>query len=307
MPRYFALCLSILCAAGTAIIVSAQQGTPAPIRQMRANGVDLQYVEQGKGPAVVYVHGAVSDLRFWEPQRDAFAKQYRFVAYSFRYHGTAPWPDDAKQYSGETHAADLAALITGLKAGPVHLVGLSYGGMLAAMVALKEPQLVRTLTLAEPGLISLLSEKPENAPVLEQWMKGVEPMAAALKAGDTPGALRHIHALVTGGSPEDFESIPQSLRQILLDNGRTLAPLFAAPPVMISCEQLRAVKVPTLIVRGERTPAVFSTITEMVNDCIVGSKVAIIPKASHTMSYDNPPEFNRAVLNFLTQSRVSKP
>jgi pimeloyl-ACP methyl ester carboxylesterase len=301
MRRHLALRLSILFAMSTVIIVVAQQVTPSSIRQMRANGVDLQYVEQGNGPAVVFIHGAVGDLRFWEPQRAAFAKQHRFVAYTYRYHGTAPWPDDGKQYSAETHAADLSAFISGLKAGPVHLVGLSYGGMLAAMVALKEPQLVRTLTLAEPGLISLLSEMPDGAPVFEQWIKGVEPMAAALKSGDTTGALRHINALVTGSRPEDFDKLPASLRQILHDNARTMAPLFAAPPVAISCDQLRGIKTPTLIVRGERTPVFFNKINEAVSACITGSKAAVIPKASHTMSFDNPGDFNRTVLSFLAK------
>ena len=86
---------------------------------MRVNGVDLSYVEQGTGATVVFAHSAFSDARFWEPQRETIPRQYRFVAYDYRYHGTAPWPDDGKRYSATVHAADLAALIRGLNAGPV--------------------------------------------------------------------------------------------------------------------------------------------------------------------------------------------
>lgn len=305
MRRYPALRLSILFAAMAVIVVIARQDKPAQVRQMRVNGTDLSYVEQGRGVPVVFVHGAVGDLRYWEPQRNAFGKQHRFVAYTFRYHGTAPWPDDGKQYSAETHAADLAAFISGLNAGPVHIVGLSYGGMLAAMVALKEPQLIRTLTLAEPGLFSLLTERPDSAPVVEQWTKGIEPMAASMKAGDSTGALRHLFALVTGGRPEDFDKLPESLRQILLDNGRTMALLFATVPPNVTCEMLKSINTPTFIVRGENTPVFFSTINDAVSTCIAGSKVGVIPKASHTMSFDNPAEFNRAVLSFVTQADAS--
>jgi pimeloyl-ACP methyl ester carboxylesterase len=76
---------------------------------------------------VVFVHGAWMDLRYWEPQRQAVAAQYRFIASSLRYHGTAPWPDAGEHYAGATHVANLVALIREVHAGPVHLVGLSYG------------------------------------------------------------------------------------------------------------------------------------------------------------------------------------
>jgi pimeloyl-ACP methyl ester carboxylesterase len=222
-------------------------------------------------------------------------------AWSFRYHGTGPWSDEGKQYSPESHAADLAAFVAALNTGPVHLVGLSYGGMLAAMVAIKEPQSVRTLTLAEPALFSLLAEKPESQPPLEQWNKGTEPMAAAIKAGDNVRAVRHLSALVTGDSPEHFDQLPAPLRQILLDNARTMPLLVAAQPPNVICEMLRGIRVPTLVVRGERTPRTFSAVTDEVARCIAGSKLVAIPNASHAMSYDNPAEFNRAVLDFLAR------
>ena len=58
------------------------------MRQLRVNGVDLSYIEQGRGTPVVFVHGAWMDLRYWEQQRQAIAMQYRFIAYTLRYHGT---------------------------------------------------------------------------------------------------------------------------------------------------------------------------------------------------------------------------
>jgi pimeloyl-ACP methyl ester carboxylesterase len=176
-------CFALALAATGGLALLAAQTAP-PIRQLRANDVALSYVEQGSGAPVVFVHGAVVDLRFWEPQRQAIGRRHRFIAYTYRYHGVAPWPDDGKQYAPATHAADLAAFITGLKAGPVHLVGLSYGGMLATLIATERPQLVRTLTLAEPALFSLLAEAPETKPVLDAWSKAIAPVAEAAQAGD---------------------------------------------------------------------------------------------------------------------------
>jgi pimeloyl-ACP methyl ester carboxylesterase len=60
------------------------------------NGVRLQYVEQGAGEPMVFVHGLVSDLRAWEPAKEERAKNYRFIAYTQRYFGTGAWNDDGK-------------------------------------------------------------------------------------------------------------------------------------------------------------------------------------------------------------------
>ena len=265
---------AIMALAGVAAM--AQTSTsPAP-QTIRANGTEVSYVSEGSGAPVVFVHGAVIDLRFWEPQRAAFAKQYRFISYSQRYHGLGAWPDDGKQYSAETHAADLAAFIQALKVGPVHLVGLSYGGTVAALLATKEPQLLRTLTLAEPGLFALLADSPEGKVALEEWTQGTMPMMAALKAGDNVGATKALAALVMGDSVDNFDKLALGLRVGLLDNARTLPLLFAAPPPTLTCDTLRGIKVPTLVIRGERTPRFFTATNAAVSTCIAGSTAVTI-------------------------------
>ena len=52
------------------------------MKRMPANGTTLAYVEQGHGTAVVFVHGAVSDHRLWEPQRDACAARHRQTTFT---------------------------------------------------------------------------------------------------------------------------------------------------------------------------------------------------------------------------------
>ena len=59
-------------------------------KEVEINGVRLQYKEQGSGEPVVFVHGALGDLRSWEPVREGIASKYRFVAYTQRYYGTEP-------------------------------------------------------------------------------------------------------------------------------------------------------------------------------------------------------------------------
>ena len=50
-------------------------------KEVEINGVRLEYIEQGSGEPIVFVHGGVQDLRAWEPVREAVAKRYRFIAY----------------------------------------------------------------------------------------------------------------------------------------------------------------------------------------------------------------------------------
>lgn len=283
------------------VLALATQSAPPQTQKMTSNGVSLTYVDEGKGTPVVFVHGALSDLRFWEPQREAFASKYRFIAYTYRYHGTEPWPDEGKNYSGTTHAADLAAFLTGLKAGPVHLVGLSYGGILGAVVAAEHPELFRSLTLAEPGLFSLIADKPEAKAALDEFNKGVGEVVPLMKAGDMTGALKIFTALVTGRGPDAFDKLPPLAQQMFKDNGRTLPLLFAVPLPPITCETVSKVKTPTLVVEGAQTPAFFSEIDKVVLSCIAGSRLVKIPDASHPMSFENPAAFNRAVLEFIAK------
>lgn len=291
-----------------ASLVGLAQAPKVPeTRRLRANGTDLSYVEQGRGAPVVFVHGAIADLRFWEPQREAFARRHRFVSYTFRYHGTTAWPDQGASYSVGTHVADLSALIAELKAGPAHVVGLSYGGLLAALVAAKDPQLVRTLTLAEPALMSVLAATPEGKDTLGAWQQEVGPIIVAMKEGDNAKAAKLLSSVVTGTPVAAFDTLPPAMRQILLDNARTMPLLFSGSTEGVTCESLRAVKAPTLLVRGERTPPLFVKTNEAVARCIPGSRQVVIPNASHAMSYDNPPGFNDAVLQFLAQNEGRTP
>jgi len=301
MVRLITFCLAVIIALSSGLAPQASAVAPPQTRQLSVNGVELSYIEQGTGAPVVFVHGAWMDLRFWEPQREAIAKQYRFIAYNQRYHGTAAWPDDGKQYSAATHAADLTAFIQRLNAGPVHLVGLSYGGVVTALVASDHPELVRTLTLAEPGLGALLAALPDAKPALDDRNKGMTPVVAAVKAGDSVQAVKFFFDWVNNQGAGAFDKQPEPLRQMVLDNARTVPPFVSAPPPSISCTTLGRVKAPTLIMGGEQSQRFFSLINEVTVRCIPGSRLAIIPMATHPLPYQNPAAFNEALLQFLAQ------
>jgi pimeloyl-ACP methyl ester carboxylesterase len=242
------------------------------------------------------------DLRYWEPQRQAIATQYLFIAYNLRYHGTAPWPDTGQHYSLATHAADLAAFIHQLHAGPVHLVGLSSGGRLVTLVALAHPDLVRSLTVLEPPIDELLVDRLEAQPVRDAWGKAFEPIRRAAQAGEAVQATKLFFELAHYQGAGTFETQPEAFRQMILDNARTVPLQLAAPrPPALSGATLGDVKAPTLVVRGAQTPHHMALISEVIAQCIPGSRLVVIPQATHLMSYQNPEAFSEALLQFLAQ------
>jgi len=146
---------------GTQALAQTSEASQPTVKQMTIEVVKLKYVDQGQGEPVVFVHGAVSDHRVWEEQREAVvAAGYRYIALDLRYHGDTPWTDDGAKYSMATQVSDLAAFIKQLDVGPVHVVGWSDSGKFAIGLGVLHPDLVQSLFLYESSLASIISDLP---------------------------------------------------------------------------------------------------------------------------------------------------
>ena len=241
-------------------------------KEIQVNGVRLQYIDQGSGEPIVFVHGAPLDLRSWEPVREKIAKRYRFIAYTQRYFGTEPWPDEGQNFSIATHADDLAKFITSLKAGPVHLVGWSHGGLVAVTAAVSDPSLVRSLILYEATVVSVLpAESPEGKIAREDRAKMFGPGATAAKTGDYIKAAKLLQEAVFQLPPGEFDSLPRDWQTGLLDNARVVPLLLSAPPPpAITCAMLKDFAQPTLVMRGEKTLVFYTLTSEAITKCVPG-------------------------------------
>jgi pimeloyl-ACP methyl ester carboxylesterase len=272
-------------------------------KEVEVNGVRLQYIDQGSGEPIVFVHGAPHDLRAWEPVRDAIAKKYRFIAYTQRYFGTKPWPDEGKNFSIATHADDLAKFITALNARPVHLVGWSHGGLVAVTAALSDPSLVRSLILYEASVISVLPpESPEGKIAREDRAKMIGPSVAVAKAGDFTKAAKLLQEAAFQLRPGEFDSLPEDLQTVLLDNARLVPLLLAAPPPpVITCDMLKDFTRPTLVMRGEKTQAFYALISEAITKCVPGAQQVILQNVNHDGPVRDPVAFTGAVFEFLSR------
>ncbi len=278
--------------------------TGPEVRVARVNGTNLAYWNLGRGAPVVLVHGSLADYRMWSPQVSALSQRHRVIAYSRRFH----WPNVARaatdpEYTHELHAADLAAFIRKLQVGRVHLVGHSAGGAVALQTALEHPSLVRSLTLIEPGIYSILSQTDEGRSALAEVARASTEARDALARNDDAEAIRILMDLVF--RPRTLAGLAMDIRQSLLDNAPSLRAQFAsavAPPTF-SCSDAARLRLPVLLLEGEETPPEFRLINDGLERCLRIRQRVRIPSAGHGLIFEHPALVNAAILRFLSRRR----
>lgn len=303
-PLHIALAMLAGLSAGYAAPVQAASDTPV-VKRVSLRNVSLPYVEQGHGIPVIFVHGEISDLRAWEPQRRAVAPGYRFIAYTQRHFSGAPAPGRRSPYSVEIHVADLRAFIAHLETGPVYLVGDSYGGAVAIRVALQDPDLVRGVFVNEP-FIDMAVTGVDVRNIIDREQRGLRGAQKAAVAGNAEAAVRLLSDWSnqrTGG----FHELPLERRTMHLDNSRSALQHFLAPrPRPLGCAELRKFQPPLTITVGERTRPLFSVLTSELHQCVSGSELIQFSGAGHLVPSQHPTLFNRELVSFLRKHESGK-
>jgi pimeloyl-ACP methyl ester carboxylesterase len=168
--------------------------------------------------------------------------------------------------------------------------------------ASEHPDLVRSLTLAEPVLAELLVDLPEAKAVREELRQALELIRTTANAGEAIQAAKLFFEWGNNQGAGAFDRQPEAFRQMILDNARTIRLQLSAPRLpAISCATLRGLQIPTLVVGGEHSRRHSSLGNEVLVQCIPGSRLMVIPQATHLMSHQNPAAFNEALLYFLGQ------
>ena len=122
---------------------------PATLWVEGADGVRLRLLDWGGGgPPVLMLHGGALSARTWDYVACALRRSHRVLALDMRGHGESEWTDE---YAVDAMAADAEAVVRSVAGGPVHAVGMSLGGLMAAELALRAPDLVLSLTLVDVG------------------------------------------------------------------------------------------------------------------------------------------------------------
>jgi non-heme chloroperoxidase len=275
-------------------------------------GVKLFVSEEGAGQPVVFVHGIPTDYRAWAAQTGALSGEFHTVTYSRRYAFPNSREGDLSDSTIENNAIDLAGVIRQLDLAPVHLVGHSYGGFIAAYLATREPQLIRSLTLVEPAIASLLLRDPKSrgqalallfrhprlALSASKFLREANaPALKALQRNDPASAMR-----LNLNGVEDragvLEQLPGPFQKMMLDNSRTVSELYTPYP-NLSREALSGIRVPSLVIHGETSALWLRGIAEIAGRAIPGSRTIVIPTSGHFPHFQNPTAFNAALGSFI--------
>jgi len=264
---------------------------------LHVNGTDIHYAEAGVGgQPLLMVHGTLGDQRSFAAQMAPIAAAgFHVMALSMRHCWPGTWPAAGGDFRIDTHVADVAAFIDALKKGPVALLGHSRGGHIAVRVAERHPALLRALILAEPGgeLDESLGGKPGAAGQASAFTKAADLVAA----GDEEGGLKAV-AEHTGG-PGAWERRPEERKAIGRANARTMLGQRHEQRRAYSRATAATIRIPTLFLYGANTRPNFVANVEALSGAIAGSKVVAIRNATHGLPYENPTDFNAAVVAFL--------
>jgi pimeloyl-ACP methyl ester carboxylesterase len=286
---------------------AGQTGNALPaIRQAQiGNGIELHYVELGKGQPVVFVHGSLSDGSFWNPQLGPFAERYHVIAYSRRYNQpnvNRPLPG----YSAVGDADDLAALIKKLRLGRVHVIGHSYGAYTALFLAVRHPELVRSLVIAEAPAVPLLGDLPgERAELGRATLADIrhgmeEPMVAAFRKGDqNAGVAAFINYL--SKDAKGWEKWPEQARQDTLKNAHEWDVMLTQGELFpdLKSEEVKKIQAPTLLLSGAKTFAFLKLIDERLGRLLPHNQRVVLPEATHHLFYEQPEKCRNVIFEFL--------
>ena len=241
-----------------------------------ANGIAISYTSEGAGPPLVMLHGATSSaLEDWSAQRPLFRKAFHLYLPDARGHGATRW-DAANGFTREMLVDDLTAFVDALGLQTFHLLGFSMGAMTALTFATRFPERLRTLAICGIDV-----ERQPRANVARRLMdpervEREEPLWAA--------QLERRHGAVQGEG-----SWKRLLRAIAAD---------VAEQPLHTPESLRAVRVPTLMVYGDRD--VFVPIDHVVSlyRQLPDARLFVAPECGHQVMVTRPGLFNEAAAGF---------
>ena len=255
----------------------------------RVNNVEIAYRRAGKGAAVLLLHPVGLESSWWQPFAEQLAPRFSVVSMDFRGHGgSAP-------IRGEVELADLAddaaALLRALGLVPAQVVGLSMGGMVAQYLAIRHPDLVRSLVLL--GTACTLPAEARKLMIArgdaarQGGMRAV--LDATLERWFTPGALTS-------------ELAKRCERQLLENDTESWAASWRAISRLDTLALLKRIKAPTLVVTGSRDVSTPSAAATVIADNVPGAAVTIIEGAPHMGPFEFPSAYLGPVVTFMQEN-----
>ncbi|MHA2278895.1 MAG: alpha/beta fold hydrolase [Candidatus Kariarchaeaceae archaeon] len=253
------------------------------------NGIELYYEIHGEGNPIILANGIFMNTTSWFGQTPEFSKHYKVILYDMRGQGQSDKPEG--DYSFELHAEDQKALLEHLGIEKIHHVGISYGAELGLVFALKYPEMLKSLVLS--SCVSHIGPFLDKIGNLWRY--------ACVK--NDPDLF--FHSTILFNFSESFISNNPEFFKVAIDRYKLLnlspfVKLMDAFQKLNITERLPEIKVPTLIIAGEKDllkpPIPYS---QLIHEGIHNSELKIIADTGHAVTHEKPDEFNTFVLDFL--------
>ncbi|WP_420012849.1 alpha/beta fold hydrolase [Tateyamaria sp.] len=265
------------------------------------NGVTLHYTDTGSGPeTVVFSHGFLMDHRMFDHQVAHLSQRFRVIAFDHRGHGqSAPYRSPFGMYD---LVDDAEALIRQVAKGPVHFVGMSTGGFVGVRLALRIPDLVKSLTLIDTaaGAEDPAALKQYNQLLFAVRWIGTRPLLG--KVMPILMARAFLSDAARAGEVHTWRG-----RLAALDKAsvyRFGKAIFNRDDVLPDLRALSAPP-PTLIIVGEQDVATPVARSRQMQAAIAGSELVVIPGAGHTAPLEAPQPITDAMSRFLDRPAPS--
>ena len=254
---------------------------------VRSNGLEIAYERAGRGPLLVFVHGAAEDGRIWQPQLDALSDEFTVVAWDEP--GAGRSSDLPEDFRLADYAHCLAALIEAIALGPAHVAGRSWGGTVVLELYRHRPDLVAALILVDTyaGWKGSLPGEEVRARVagslemLAACEDGFDPAFPGLFAGDPPA--RFVPLLDDIAADVRPTTLGRQLLLMADADQRDLLPRIAAP---------------TLLIWGEADARSPLRVAHQFGAAIPDARLVVIPGAGHASNLERPDQFDEAVRTF---------
>ena len=264
------------------------------------NGLKLHYLAWGerRREAILLLHGYANCAATWIPLAGKLARHYRVFAPDFRGHGDSQW-DEAGRYGGRYHLADITAFINQLDIDRLSILGHSMGGLVALAYAAANPRQVNKLIIVDIGPeFSLRSEarlketsrlrRAEYDSLVEvtDYLKLVDPPASRSCLSREAACLTRRNDRGRFVWKHNYSPVKRGSRREAADNaGRW--------------EVIRALKCPTLLIRGERSDILDAGVARRMVAAMPDAELVTIAGAGHYAHRDRPRLFTAAVCRFL--------
>jgi 3-oxoadipate enol-lactonase len=262
------------------------------MNKARVGSLQIAYrIEPGAAPGrpwLVFSHSLAADHTMWAPQVAAFAAHFNVLRYDTRGHGASDVP--APPYTLEQLADDLRGLLDTVGIERCHFVGLSLGGMIGQMAALRHPRRFESLVLADTT-----SRYPaQMQPVWEERIAAVKgPHGMAAVAAAT--LERWFTASFRARDPDTVARIGAQIRATPVNGYIGCARAIMA---LNLTARLSAIAVPVLVVVGEDDAGTPPAMAEEIVRAIDGARLVRIAQAAHLSNLEQPQRFNAALRSF---------